>query len=162
MSYLIFTDQASWMRYCEQHPGAETAALYRRLVDEEIAELREAYDAHMRAGDISTLTEVADACIDSIYVIVGLMHALDLDPQSLWDEVHRSNIAKIRHPCTSCGATGVIAMDGEEAPCPTCKGQGHVYEVRRRDDGKVLKPDGWQPPSLYPLVEAQTSTGNAR
>ena len=154
MSYLIFTDQASWMRYCEQPPGDQTATLYRRLVDEEISELRVAYDVYTRAPDVNTLTDVADACIDSVYVIVGLMHALGLDPQALWDEVHRSNIAKIRHPCTDCSATGIFQGDEGEMPCPTCKGQGHDYEVRRREDGKVLKPDGWQPPALYPIVAA--------
>lgn len=161
MSYLVFVDQASWMRYCGQKQGQETADLYRRLIDEEMSELAEAYAAHAQNATDDTLTEVADACIDSIYVIVGLMHALGLEPQALWDEVHRSNIAKIKHPCMTCSATGIIRMDGEETPCPDCKGQGHVYEVRRRDDGKVLKPDGWTPPMLRPLVLAQKATGGA-
>jgi len=158
MSYLVFKDQKSFMNYFRQEPSSETAELYKRLCDEEFAELEEAWKEHLRQPSEGSVTEIADACLDLIYVATGLIHALGLDPQPLWDEVHRSNVEKIKHPCLSCEATGtVVYIDDQERrsqqPCSACKGQGFVYEVRRREDGKVLKPGGWTPPQLLPLVQ---------
>lgn len=142
------------MGYFGQTAGPETASLYRTLVDEKGAELNGAWDRHQEAPGAETATGVANACIDLIYVLIGLMHGLGLDPQPLWDEVNRSNIDKIKHVCTRCNGSGAVV--GENGPldaCPDCNGQGYIYEVRtRREDGKVLKPDGWQPPALLPLV----------
>lgn len=163
MSQNIFLDQRSFMTYFLQRPGPDTTALYQALVDEEYEELREAREllsAARLAGADETpaIVEIADACIDLIYVISGLMHSLGLDPQPLWNEVHRSNIDKIKHPCTACESTGTIERDDDERdPCPTCKGNGSLYEVRRRADGKVMKPEGWSPPALEPIVRAALS-----
>lgn len=158
MSYLIFTDQKSFMQYFEQGPSPETVALYRKLIAEEDEELGQGFASYDAAKTPDAVTEIADAIIDGIYVRIGLLHALGLDPQSLWDEVQRSNIAKLKHPCERCGGSKMITInDEDDHECPGCEGAGHVYRVRRRGDGKVLKPDGWQPPDLYPLVVAMLS-----
>jgi predicted HAD superfamily Cof-like phosphohydrolase len=47
------------------------------------------------------------------------------DGEGAWKEVMRSNFAKI----------------GEDG------------KVRKREDGKVLKPTGWTPPDLKPFVK---------
>lgn len=166
MSFSPFRDQKAFMNAMGQHPSPEMAALYKRLTDEEVAELEVAWASYQQTPCAEHATEVADACIDILYVVIGLMHSMGLDPQPLWNEVQRSNIDKIKHPCAGCAATGFIdghgpaesEIEGEFVttadmkPCPTCRGQGYVYEVRRRDDGKVLKPAGWEPPALFPLV----------
>lgn len=66
------------------------------------------------------LTEVADALADLIYVLYGtaLHYGIDLD--AVVREVHRSNMTK-------------LGPDGQ----PTY-----------RDDGKVLKPDTFEPPNI--------------
>lgn len=150
MSHLLFRDQKSFMRYFGQEPSEDAASLYAKLCAEEFGELTAAWCEHQTAPSAETVTEIADACLDLIYVASGLMHALGLDPQPLWDEVHRSNIEKIKHPCLACDTRGILGA----SVCSICGGQGHQYEVRRRDDGKVLKPANWQPPSLLPYVEA--------
>lgn len=152
MSIAIFRDQKSFMTYFGQHASPETARLYYDLVREEFSELEVAMAAHQQSPSHETVTEIADACIDLVYVVSGLLHGLGLDPQPLWDEVHRSNIAKIKHACGTCETKGVVDIEGVEITCPQCGGSGYHYEVRRRADGKVLKPDGWQPPNLLPLV----------
>jgi predicted HAD superfamily Cof-like phosphohydrolase len=48
------------------------------------------------------------------------------DVQGAWDEVARSNLSKI-DPVTG--------------------------KVIKRNDGKVLKPEGWTPPDLKPFVK---------
>lgn len=154
MSFVIFRDQKSFMHYFDQHPGPVTEGLYKALIDEEVGELNEAWAAYNVVPTVENATEVADACIDTLYVVIGLMHAMGLDPQPLWDEVHRSNVDKIKHLCTACAGAQFVNVEGTDTPCPACKGQGHRYEVRRREDGKVLKPEGWQPPQLRPLIEA--------
>jgi predicted HAD superfamily Cof-like phosphohydrolase len=62
-----------------------------------------------------------DALIDILVVTIGAIHSLGADGEGAWKEVMRTNFAKI-DPVTG--------------------------KVRKREDGKVLKPDGWQPPNL--------------
>jgi predicted HAD superfamily Cof-like phosphohydrolase len=65
--------------------------------------------------------EILDACFDMIWVIVGYMHSRGWDCEGAWEEGAQSNLIKI-DPVTGL--------------------------VRRREDGKILKPDGWQPPNF--------------
>ncbi len=136
MSVEIFKDQKAFMVASGQQPSDRMAILYQSLIAEEHSELLYAFgkwcDAMNEKRDrLAETTEVADACIDIIYVAIGMLHALGLDPQALWNEVQRSNMDKLKHP------------DGQG---------GFVYEVRRREDGKILKPDGWTPPNLRHIV----------
>ncbi len=157
MSNLPFLDQASFMRLFEQRMGdADVANLYRNLVDEEHGELAAAWLALCDdPTNPDRVAEVADGAIDLIYVAIGLLHGLGLNPQELWDEVHQSNIAKAKHVCTTCNGTGYHDAGDDETACPACHGQGYIWRVDRRDDGKVIKPPGWQPPRLAALVRAQ-------
>jgi predicted HAD superfamily Cof-like phosphohydrolase len=65
--------------------------------------------------------ETIDACFDMIWVIVGYMVSRGWDCDRLWDEGALSNLKKIDR------ATG---------------------KVIKREDGKVLKPEGWKPPDF--------------
>ena len=67
-----------------------------------------------------------DALIDILVVTVGAIHSLGADGEGAWKEVMRTNFAKI---------------DPETG------------KVRKREDGKVLKPDGWTPPNLKTFVK---------
>jgi predicted HAD superfamily Cof-like phosphohydrolase len=154
MSFVIFRDQKSFMQYFRQFPGADVETLYKTLVDEEYKELQEAWVAYEQAPTAEAVTEIADACLDLIYVATGLMHGLGLDPQPLWNEVHRSNVDKIKHPCEACNENGQVPLEHADISCPDCKGQRFIYEARYREDGKVLKPDHWQPPQLLGMVAA--------
>ena len=70
--------------------------------------------------------EQLDALIDILVVTAGALHSLGVDAEGAWKEVMRSNFAKV-DPRT-----------------------GQVY---RRADGKVLKPEGWEPPRLNSFVK---------
>lgn len=65
--------------------------------------------------------ECLDALIDILVVTVGAIHSMGADAEGAWKEVMRTNFAKI---------------DSETG------------KVRKREDGKVLKPQGWKPPNL--------------
>jgi predicted HAD superfamily Cof-like phosphohydrolase len=65
--------------------------------------------------------EVLDALIDILVVTIGAIHSMGADGEGAWKEVMNTNFAKIDR------VTG---------------------KVRKREDGKVLKPVGWTPPQL--------------
>ena len=73
--------------------------------------------------------EQLDALIDILVVTIGAIHSMGADAEGAWKEVMRTNFAKIDRD------TG---------------------RVRKRDDGKVLKPQGWQPPNLRPYVSKKS------
>jgi predicted HAD superfamily Cof-like phosphohydrolase len=66
-----------------------------------------------------------DALIDILVVTIGAVHSMGADGEGAWKEVMRTNFAKIDKD------TG---------------------KVRKREDGKVLKPLGWAPPELSQFV----------
>ena len=70
--------------------------------------------------------ETLDALIDILVVTIGAIHSMGADAEGAWKEVMRTNFAKI---------------DKETG------------KVRKREDGKVLKPAGWTPPDLKPYLE---------
>ena len=69
---------------------------------------------------------VIDALLDIMVVTAGAIHSMGADGEGGWKEVMRTNFAKI---------------DRETG------------KVRKREDGKVLKPVGWTPPNLEPFVK---------
>lgn len=71
--------------------------------------------------DSNTAKDDLDALIDILVVTIGAIHSLGADGEGAWKEVMRTNFAKI---------------DRETG------------KVRKREDGKVLKPQGWTPPEL--------------
>lgn len=72
--------------------------------------------------------EQLDALIDILVVTIGAIHSMGADAEGAWKEVMRTNFAKIDHE------TG---------------------KVRKREDGKVLKPVGWTAPALAQFVGTQ-------
>jgi predicted HAD superfamily Cof-like phosphohydrolase len=69
--------------------------------------------------------EEFDAVLDTIVVLIGYGLSRGWPMNDGWAEVMRSNMAKI-DPRTGA--------------------------VRRREDGKILKPEGWTPPDLASLI----------
>jgi len=71
--------------------------------------------------------ECLDALIDILVVTIGAIHSMGADAEGAWKEVMRTNFAKINKD------TG---------------------KVRKREDGKVLKPLGWTAPNLKPYLKS--------
>ena len=69
--------------------------------------------------------EQLDALIDILVVTIGAIHSAGFDAEGAWKEVMMTNFAKI---------------DKETG------------KVRKREDGKVLKPTGWVPPNLTKFI----------
>ncbi len=73
--------------------------------------------------DVKGFAEVGDALTDMMYVIVGMGLEMGIPLDKFWAEVQRANMAKF---------PGGVAL--------------------KREDGKVIKPDGWTPPNHVPTV----------
>jgi predicted HAD superfamily Cof-like phosphohydrolase len=113
----VFKDSLRFMKAIDNTTdkfNVDQFNLYFKLIKEEYKELRDAIDA----GD---QVEVLDAIVDILVVTIGAGHSMGADVEGAWNEVMRTNFAKI---------------DSETG------------KVRRRKDGKVLKPEGWKPPEL--------------
>lgn len=67
-----------------------------------------------------------DALIDILVVTIGAIHSAGFNAEGAWREVMATNFAKI---------------DRETG------------KVRKREDGKVLKPTGWTAPNLVPFLK---------
>lgn len=83
--------------------------------------LREEYEELERAVEAEDLVEIADGLVDMIYVATGTALEYGIDLPAVWDEIHASNMRK------ADPATG---------------------KVTKRQDGKIMKPAGWQPPDV--------------
>ena len=72
--------------------------------------------------------ETLDALVDILVVTIGAIHSLGADAEGAWKEVMSTNFAKI---------------DSDSG------------KVRKREDGKVLKPLGWKGPELAQFLNKE-------
>jgi predicted HAD superfamily Cof-like phosphohydrolase len=104
---------------------AENRNLRVKLIQEELGEYKVAAFNH-------DIEEIADALGDLLYVVYGaaVSHGIDLEP--VFNEIHRSNMTKLRED-------GTI-----------------IYN----ELGKVMKPETYSPADLEPIIIMQTIEGN--
>ena len=113
----VFDDQEKFMQACDQTVDQYNGTqfnMYCALIDEEFKELQQSIQNNDNI-------ECLDALIDILVVTIGAIHSMGADGEGAWQEVMRTNFAKI-DPDTG--------------------------KVRKREDGKVLKPPGWSAPNL--------------
>jgi predicted HAD superfamily Cof-like phosphohydrolase len=88
--------------------------------------IKEEVEEFWEAEAVSDDVEQIDACFDMMWVIVGYMKSRGWDCENIWDEGAKSNLSKI-DPVTGL--------------------------VKRREDGKILKPEGWKPPDFTKFIK---------
>ncbi len=88
--------------------------------------IEEEFNELKEAIAAGNIVEQLDALEDILVVTIGAIHSAGMDGEGGWKEVMGTNFAKI---------------DRETG------------KVRKREDGKVLKPVGWTPPDLTPYVK---------
>lgn len=113
----VFQDQERFMKACDQTISIENKEqfkMYVNLINEERQELNEAIS-------LNDKTEILDALVDIMVVTIGAGNSMGFDMEGAWEEVMKTNFAKIN------SETG---------------------KVIKREDGKVLKPEGWEKPKL--------------
>jgi hypothetical protein len=88
--------------------------------------MREENEEYLEACKNNSLIEIADALGDQLYILCGtiLKHGMQDVIQDVFDEIHRSNMSK-------------LGPDGKPI---------------LREDGKILKGDGYFKPNLHQYV----------
>jgi predicted HAD superfamily Cof-like phosphohydrolase len=118
-----FRDQEKFMRACDQTVGELNPTQYKLYCNLIEEEYNDEFKQALASGD---RVEQLDALIDILVVTIGAIHSGGFDAEGAWKEVMRTNFSKIDIK------TG---------------------KVRKREDGKVLKPLGWVAPNLAPFTE---------
>lgn len=117
----VFTDVTVFLKAV----GQETPAKPQQTVSDQAQLYKQLIEEEVaefwEAEAVGDDVEEIDACFDMIWVIVGYMKSRGWDCEGIWDEGAMSNLSKID------SVTG---------------------SVRKREDGKILKPEGWQPPDF--------------
>jgi len=119
----VFRDQEKFMRACDQTTGGE---FDKDQFDLYVSLIDEEIRELYEAITAHDKVETLDALIDILVVTIGAIHSMGADAEGAWKEVMSTNFAKIDKK------TGL---------------------VRKREDGKVLKPIGWTAPDLVPFLE---------
>lgn len=104
-----------------EFPGIEERALRIKLLKEE-------FEEYMEAEKFNDFIEVADALADLIYIACGTAASYGIPLDDVFNEVHRSNMAKL--------------VDGKPL---------------KREDGKVIKPADWTPPDIEGVIKKHYS-----
>lgn len=86
--------------------------------------LMEEVKEYLEGEEKSDLENVAKELADIIYIVCGTAVSYGIPLDRVFDEVHRSNMAK-------------LGPDGK---------------VKRREDGKILKPDNWTAPDVKSIL----------
>ena len=121
-----FKDQEKFMRACDQTVGRVNNEINDDQYDLYLDLIKEEVAELQVAVDTWDPVEQLDALIDILVVTIGAIHSMGADAEGAWKEVMRTNFAKIDHE------TG---------------------KVRKREDGKVLKPVGWTAPELKQVIK---------
>jgi predicted HAD superfamily Cof-like phosphohydrolase len=115
----VFTDVSVFLKAV----GQETPSVPQQTVSDQAQLYKELIKEEVaefwEAEAVGDDAEEIDACFDMMWVIIGYMKSRGWDCEKIWDEGAKSNLSKI-DPVTG--------------------------KVKRREDGKILKPDNWEPP----------------
>lgn len=124
----IFNDQRKFMKACGQSVDKFNGPQFDMYCALINEEVGELHTA-LETLDVENDVNILDALIDILVVTTGAIHSAGFDAEGAWKEVMRSNFDKI-DPTTG--------------------------QVRKREDGKVLKPDNWEPPRLAKFTGSST------
>jgi predicted HAD superfamily Cof-like phosphohydrolase len=120
----MFTDVRAFQRAVGQRVGEKPEFPSKEERDLRKKLLAEEYSEYVVAEYHNDLVEVADALADMIYIVCGTAVSYGIPLDDIFEEVHASNMAKL--------------VDGK---------------VIRRADGKIQKPEGWQPPDIERILK---------
>ena len=119
----MFQDVKEFQTAVGQHVGKKTEFPDDAERDLRIKLLKEEYEEYIQGECKNDIENIAKELADIIYIVCGTAASYGIPLDRVFDEVHKSNMAKL--------------VDGKPV---------------RRDDGKILKPDGWKPPDIKSIL----------
>lgn len=87
--------------------------------------IEEEVKEYLEAEEKNDITEIAKELADIVVVVAGCADVYGIPFEDVFEAVHESNMAK--------------APGGK---------------VKRREDGKILKPDNWKPPDIAKIMDS--------
>lgn len=119
----MFQDVKAFQTAVGQHVGIKPQFPDEAERELRIKLLKEEYEEYIQGECKHDLENIAKELADIIYIVCGTAASYGIPLDKVFDEVHKSNMAKL--------------VDGKPV---------------RRDDGKILKPDGWTPPNIKKIL----------
>lgn len=116
-------------------PTQKMIQLCHKLISEETAEALQVLQEYEFYKGIDQKAELAGELVDLIYVVCYCANVVGIPLDQVFAFVHRANMNKV-NPETG--------------------------KVNKREDGKVLKPDGWKPAPLKELFALQQACIDAK
>lgn len=108
---------------CDDLLFEEWVALRSELIEEEFKEVMEAIDMFKSRQSPETVANLLKELCDLVYVTMGMATKYDFPIEEAYTAVCDNNLTKLEEP------------------------------IRRREDGKILKPDSYRKVDLLPLVK---------
>lgn len=119
----MFTDVKEFQTAVGQNVGQVPAFPDPAERELRIRLLKEEYEEYIQGECKNDLENIAKELADIIYIVCGTAASYGIPLDKVFDEVHKSNMTKL--------------VDGKPI---------------RREDGKILKPEGWQPPDIKSIL----------
>lgn len=134
------------------------SAVGQERIDNRHALLVEEVSEYLEAASGGNMEGTADALVDIAYILFGAVieHGLQDRFNSLFAEVHRANMAKRVLPDNREATIMLHENKGEE--CVMLEVGDH-FVVKRVRDRKIMKPSGWVPAQLRPILEMEAVAG---
>ena len=120
----MFQDVKEFQTAVGQYIGTEPRFANKSERSLRMSLLMEEVKEYLEGEEKEDLENVAKELADIIYIVCGTAVSYGIPLDRVFEEVHRSNMAK-------------LGPDGK---------------VKRREDGKILKPDGWTPPDIKSIL----------
>ena len=146
-------------------PNKELLLLRATLIVEEMLETLDGMGISIYVGDTKICNDAkcrlewtglydpvatADGLIDLDYVVLGAFHAFGLPYNSLFQEVHRSNMSKL---WTNEEITAVQLHEFNVSMILNEPWDGERMYLVTNSDGKVVKSPSYSPANLAPIIE---------
>lgn len=119
----MYTDVKEFQTAVGQHVGSKPEFPDPAERELRIRLLKEEYEEYIQGECRNDLENIAKELADIIYIVCGTAASYGIPLDKVFDEVHKSNMTKL--------------VDGKPI---------------RREDGKILKPEGWQPPDIKSIL----------
>lgn len=106
-----------------RQPSNASIDLRKKLITEEYNEVLESF-SHLQYHKAYEIEHLAKELVDLVVVTIGTAVEFGIPFDAVWAEVHKSNMAK-------------LGPDGKPI---------------LREDGKILKPNGWKEPDMESVL----------
>lgn len=134
VSRAIWTGEEALVEFVHQSSSNEEEFLnsYDKLITGLEKAKQKSLGLEYPKNEIEKIIGQSDALTDAAYFVLGSFVEMGVDPQPLLDIVQQANMAK-------------LGADGKP--------------IIRESDGKIMKPEGWEPPEAKLEVEIKRQVG---